>query len=351
MAYTNSLINPDYYASLEIPSNTKLNNLVSSVRMWNSAYLVHEHTGGLDGHIITCIGDTLNNIFVYGSSKKLGINLMDPTVALHVKNATVAQTAIRLEYGTGTVAHSLSAWDLISSEDGSNRVFGIYDVTLGKYFIKISPVATNVEIPTDLVITKSTSGNGNVTLTTGNLAVTLGTVTVKNAASLVVGSYPLIPAGTKMFFYQATPPDGWTLDTSNQDKMLRIVNSAVNWADTTTLPGSWTISSIQAESAHVHGMQHRHFLGINGGGHTHNGSTAASGTIENVSQVSTTRSVSAASHTHTFTTGTPSDNTTTFTIYNAASAEISNTGSVSHTHSFNGTWRPEYINVIIGTKN
>ena len=42
----------------------------------------------------------------------------------------------------------------------------------------------------------------------------------------VVASYGSIPAGTKLPFYQAAAPVGWTLDTSVNDRFIRISNSA-----------------------------------------------------------------------------------------------------------------------------
>lgn len=58
----------------------------------------------------------------------------------------------------------------------------------------------------------------------------------------------IIPAGTKMVFDQDAAPAGWTRDTSQNDRVIRIVSGAR--AD----GGSWTISGITVdnESAHSH---------------------------------------------------------------------------------------------------
>jgi hypothetical protein len=53
-----------------------------------------------------------------------------------------------------------------------------------------------------------------------NAWVSLGDFTTPNLGHLT--SY--FPAGTKMIFYQAAPPTGWTKDTSHNDKALRVVS-------------------------------------------------------------------------------------------------------------------------------
>lgn len=56
-----------------------------------------------------------------------------------------------------------------------------------------------------------------------------------------------IPAGTKMVFDQDAAPTGWTRDTAQNDKVIRLVSGAR--ADA----GSWTISGLTANS-HTHGV-------------------------------------------------------------------------------------------------
>ena len=50
--------------------------------------------------------------------------------------------------------------------------------------------------------------------------IALGDITLANLGHLT--SY--FPAGTKLIFYQASPPTGWTKDTANNDKALRVVS-------------------------------------------------------------------------------------------------------------------------------
>ena len=75
--------------------------------------------------------------------------------------------------------------------------------------------------------------------------------------SLLAGIYDLIPVGTKMVFYQAAAPTGWTLVTGIADKFLRIVSGG----------GGSTGGTMAASTdlTHSHTMAHTHDLA----NHTH----------------------------------------------------------------------------------
>ncbi len=77
------------------------------------------------------------------------------------------------------------------------------------------------------------------------------------AAWLQIG----FPSGTRMLFDQDAAPAGWTRNTDDNDRMVRIVSGAR--ADA----GSWTISGLTnaAEAAHTHsGPSHSHVLTTSG---------------------------------------------------------------------------------------
>lgn len=88
----------------------------------------------------------------------------------------------------------------------------------------------------------------------------------------------LIPSGTKMPFYQASPPVGWTAVAVN-DKFMRVVTSAGTGG---TNGGSGSTPSSGASMAHTHtvashthtGPSHTHSTP----NHSHNLSAGASGT-------------------------------------------------------------------------
>ncbi len=135
----------------------------------------------------------------------------------------------------------------------------------------------------------------------------------KGEADTLYAPIGLIPAGTKMVFFQASVPTGWTQDVSQNDKMLRIVSGSGGGAG-----GNWVISgvSVDNESAHTHGA----------------GSfkvTTAAARFDDASG-----------------TFVPAKHGT----YNVSGT--SGSGS-AHGHGLtaDGAWRPSYIDVIIGTKD
>jgi len=149
------------------------------------------------------------------------------------------------------------------------------------------------------------------------------------------------PPGTKMLFVSSLPP-GWTLDTTFTDKVLRVVSddTAVG-----TTGGSWVISGISSAGSHTHTINsagaHKHELpyGMYGGGSV-NFQGAPFGTggsfssnyrhyWDNDEFLTANRVLSSSNGAHTHTMGSAGD----------------------HTHTFDGTWRPAYVNVIIGVKS
>jgi hypothetical protein len=136
-----------------------------------------------------------------------------------------------------------------------------------------------------------------------------------------------IPSGTKMVFYQASAPTGWTMDTSLDDRVLRVVNT--NGGST---GGSWVISGLSASSsgAHTHGIgDHTHSAG------SYSGSIASSGSAQGgCCQVI----CAPQSFAITGTSGTSSGTT-------------SSDGAHGHTISQDGSWRPACVNVIVCTKD
>lgn len=154
------------------------------------------------------------------------------------------------------------------------------------------------------------------------------------------------PAGTKMVFYQAASPTGWTQDATINDQVFRVVSGAGGGTG-----GSWTISGVTVDGhalTEAEGPVHNH-SGSTGsaGNHAHNirlgggsGSivtldeaTVSFDTLSSVSASNAAMDVQGA-HTH--------------------SVSIGNAGSgQAHSHGLtaDGTWRPAYIDVIVATKD
>lgn len=67
--------------------------------------------------------------------------------------------------------------------------------------------------------------------------------------NIINSYYWMYPAGTKKMFYQADAPTGWTKDTTQNDKMLRVVSSSGGGSGgtnslTSTFPSSGTAYSV-----------------------------------------------------------------------------------------------------------
>jgi hypothetical protein len=123
-------------------------------------------------------------------------------------------------------------------------------------------------------------------------------------------------SGTKVPFYQAAPPTGYTQDTSITDRLLRVVSTTGGGTG-----GSWTISGV----------------------------TVANHTL------ATTR-IPSHSHTSDFLdsagTGLASPGSGN-TIGQRTESTSATGGTDPHAHGLtaDGTWRPAYANLVIGTKN
>jgi len=107
----------------------------------------------------------------------------------------------------------------------------------------------------------------------GNLAVT-GTSNFTNAITMSGRLVDALPAGTKMLFQQTTAPVGWTKDTTNDDKALRIVSGTAGSGGTLSLTsfasqavGDTTLTTAQMP-IHNHSFSGSGNTG-DGGAHTH----------------------------------------------------------------------------------
>lgn len=124
-----------------------------------------------------------------------------------------------------------------------------------------------------------------------------------------------VPAGSKVAFFQAAAPTGWTQDTSVNDVVLRAVSGSGGVGG-----GDWTISGLTVEG---------HALSID----------------------------EMPAHSHSYTP--PSANYAsitagaTITRVGAAAQTGSQGGGAAHSHglSADGNWRPAYIDVIIASKD
>ncbi len=167
----------------------------------------------------------------------------------------------------------------------------------------------------------------------------------------------VIPSGTKMVFFQSAAPSGWTLDTTHNDKALRVVSSSGGGSGGThDLSSPPSLAHVHTGPSHTHtGPSHTHataghaLTAEENGPHTHvvpnstygTGGTAAAfirGTDVPSPYIATTSSGSGTAHNH-------GDTGAAGTGATGASG-TANTGSTNPT-----AFAPKYVDVIICTRN
>ena len=167
---------------------------------------------------------------------------------------------------------------------------------------------------------------------TGNTKGRDGDNDLLNAIKTIVG-VEFMPAGTKMAFFQAAAPVGWTQDVSQNDKMLRVVSGAGAGSG-----GGWTISGLtHAVPNHKHATAYSKRSGVGNILAGRNGSPW--GQVD-----ATTMGLGAQETDHADVFIDPADNPP----YDKTSEQIDDsTGNVTS----DGAWRPAYVDIIICTKD
>ncbi|QAZ46756.1 hypothetical protein [Mesorhizobium sp. Pch-S] len=195
-------------------------------------------------------------------------------------------------------------------------------------------------------------------------------------AWMLQGSAGSFETGTKLLFQQTTAPTGWTKDTSNNDKALRVVSGSVGTGGSLAFTTVFTSQNVGATALlstqippHAHNFSgttgtesvaHTHTVSVTGvtstdGDHTHvvganyigsgtssnagyitpsglGATTSSNGAHSHTVSASGTSAVQSANHTHSIT------GTTDFTG-----------GGGTHTHTLN--LAVQYVDVIVATKD
>ncbi len=179
----------------------------------------------------------------------------------------------------------------------------------------------------------------------------------------------LIPSGTKMVFYQAAAPSGWTKDTTQNDKALRVVSgSGGGSGGTHPLSSPPSTAHTHTGPSHTHsGPSHRHsystviahthgFTTGSAGNHNHDalvdvngGQGFGSGAARTIGVSGKHYVASNGAHTHTGTTNSTGSSSGNTSYSGTGQTGASGTGNTSS----NGptAFAPQYIDVIICTKN
>ncbi|MGI9297769.1 MAG: hypothetical protein ACR2QC_07715 [Gammaproteobacteria bacterium] len=159
-----------------------------------------------------------------------------------------------------------------------------------------------------------------------------GTVFPWTNAGAILG----IVSGTKMVFVQAAAPAGWTQDTSQNDRVLRVVDDGTGGA----VAGSWTLSGVTVDNHVLTQAQmpsHRH--------HVFSAEDAGAGnTLVNASNATMAEKSAGGDLQYRMQRAT----------VEATIGRTDETGSDnSHNHglSTDSSWRPAYQNVLVATRD
>ena len=145
------------------------------------------------------------------------------------------------------------------------------------------------------------------------------------------------PAGTKMPFYQASPPTGWTATAIQNDSMMRVVTAATTGGASNAGGGQSPILNNTVPS-------HTHiFTGDVLAAHTHTDSGHSHSLSFSLTSTNTGGGSSASHNAVPSTTGTAS------AVISSASAGTP-TGT-NATNAGSANWAPRYMDFCIGTKS
>ena len=139
----------------------------------------------------------------------------------------------------------------------------------------------------------------------------------------------LIPAGSRMLFYQLSAPNGWTKIDDFSDKMLRLVNDGSGGS----LGGTnWCLPSFSVESYNI--PPHNHTFPVK--------------QSYSLSRISSTGAENGGSWALNYYNYADSYHQHDVTFSQVPATQLS--ASHNHTYTHNGAWRPKMTSVIVAEK-
>ena len=288
--------------------------------------------------------------------------LMDSEVDADLKTLVLPASTTISTFGASlvddaTAAVALTTLGLTATTAELNYVDGV-----------TSSIQTQLaNINTDLVNDTTPQLGGNLDLNSKNITGTGGI-----PAANLTGTLPAIsgenltnvapfPGGTKMVFVQASAPTGWTQDTTNNDKGLRVVSGSGGGAGGThAFSSPPSTSHTHTGASHTHSTpNHSHSHTLSAGAHTlstsqmpshtHSGTTRSSDRGWTIAMdyvyfatgTSTGASGGGGSHSHSLAGS-----------ISSGGASTSGAGGTGATGSAGPTaFAPQYVDVIVCTKD
>lgn len=145
----------------------------------------------------------------------------------------------------------------------------------------------------------------------------------------ITPSKGIFAAGTKTAFCQAAAPTGWTKDVTYNDKMLRVVSGAGG-----AVSGTWAFTTDSASHSHTvtsASISASHDMVGNGSSTRYFGAGSNCYVYNYPPAITTPEPTALSDHNY-------SHNHADLTVF-------------SHDHTSDGTFRPQYVDVIICTKS
>lgn len=233
-------------AGLNINADLSLNsfNLITmrSVRLKDNITAI---TGASDLNVLHCAGGNL--YYRDGSGNQIQL-----TIAGALNASSVGGIGGDYATSTASVAYNNTTKVFTFTQAASTSA----KVDFGDILLRKTSASSNA------ITLKAAAGlSADYTLTLPAAAPGATSYVQVDSSGNLAFSTPVIPAGTKMVFYQAAAPTGWTRDTTSADnRFLRVVTAG----SPGTNGGAF---SLGLESSHTHSMQ----------SHTHQSTTPSTG--------------------------------------------------------------------------
>lgn len=196
-----------------------------------------------------------------------------------------------------------------------------------------------------------------------------GNLTVTGTASIGSNTIDSFPSGTKMLFQQSSAPTGWTKDTANNDKALRVVSGTAGTGGSvafTTAFASQNVGDTTLTESQI--PSHTHTFSGSGdtgeaGGHSHTGSTdthgghvhayqrrtglgGGGGNDQDAGAFGNFNTSLAGAHSHSLSINAVGNHAHTVSVSGTTSTTG---GGTAHTHSLD--LAVSYVDVIVATKD
>ena len=265
--------------------------------------------------------------------------------------AGLTPAADRLAYYTGAATAALTTLTAFARSLMAGVDAAAMRATLGLGGLSTLSAVGAAEITDGSV---GTAELANLSVTTAKLADSSVT-----AAKIAAGVIPVaFPAGTRMLFQQTAAPTGWTKDTTQNDKALRVVSGAVGSGGTVAFSTAFasrgfsgstssetvtgTVGSTTLDISQI--PSHTHYVASGGGGTT--------GALSGTNYVDF--NVNYSTNNNYILNGTSVGADRGLASYNGGSVGHTHTFSGgAHAHSFSGSidMAVQYVDLIIASKD